>query len=247
MMTTSNKYTNEVVSSKYTYPKKYKGPKPIAEQVKAIATIFELNPKEALEFAKKLPTLPEGAEGWFAIPKVFAIAKKHFNTITDLTDPEGRYCKAVKLVHEKLGQRRDFINYLGEIVPSKLRQHARTVSFLKRLEAEQAGDILIIAAQCGMRHRGKSVRRARETFVSNEFGLCPFIVGCIALIHPELYVGDWEIEADCAGGEYSLKRNDIFLGSTIYRVMDGVLGPAAGLVSEADKNHGSATGFVTQV
>jgi hypothetical protein len=48
----TNQYANEVVSSNYTYPKEYKGPKPIAEQVNTIATMFGLDPTQALEFAK---------------------------------------------------------------------------------------------------------------------------------------------------------------------------------------------------
>ena len=74
----TNQYANEVASSSYTYPKEYKGPKPIAGQIQAIVDIFGLEPKEAMEFAKNLPTLPEGAEGWFAVPRVSAMAKKFF-------------------------------------------------------------------------------------------------------------------------------------------------------------------------
>ncbi len=37
----------------------------------------------------------------------------------------------------------------------------------------QPGDILIIAAQLGMSHRGRSVRLAREVFVANEWFRCP--------------------------------------------------------------------------
>jgi hypothetical protein len=68
-MTTTNQYANEVVSSNYTYPKEYKM-KLIEEQVKFIAEKFGLDPTSALEFIKTLPALPDGAEGWFAIPKV---------------------------------------------------------------------------------------------------------------------------------------------------------------------------------
>ena len=91
----TNQYANEVVSSSYSYPKEYKGPKSIVEQVKTIAELFGLDPTAALEFAKNLPELPEGAEGWFAIPKVPAVAKKHFSSITDSGE---QYCEAVKLV-----------------------------------------------------------------------------------------------------------------------------------------------------
>src|SRR5262245_20790303 len=70
----SDRHADEEVRSSYMYPKEYKGPKPIADQIKAVATIFGLDPTQALEYAKNLPALPEGAEGCFAVPSVDAIA-----------------------------------------------------------------------------------------------------------------------------------------------------------------------------
>ncbi len=240
----TNQYANEVVSSNYTYPKEYKGPKPIAEQVQTIASMFGLDPTQALEFSKNLPTLPEGAEGWFAIPKVSAVGKKQFPAITNKAE---QYCEAVKLVHTKLADGRSFYNYRnGEIVPSKLRQHARTVDFLEHLEAEQQGDILIIAVQYGMRHRGKSVRRARETFASNEFGLGAFTIGCMALVHPERYVRWEELDTDCAGDEFAPDAVGGFSGSPFFSFNDGGLGFFADGVSLAYVRYGSVSAFVPQ-
>ena len=91
----------------------------------------------------------------------------------------------------------------GEIDTAHLRQHSRTVEALAKLAETQTGDILIIAVQYGMRHRGKSVRRARETFASNEFGLGAFAIGCMALVHPERYVRWEELDTDCAGDEFA--------------------------------------------
>jgi hypothetical protein len=241
----TNQYESEVVSSNYTYPKEYKGPKPIREQVQTIATMFGLDPTQALEFAKNLPTLPQGAEGWFAIPKVSLVATKQFPAITDKAE---QYCEAVKLVHTKLAESRSFTNYRnGEIVPSKLRQHARTVDFLEHLESEQQGDILIIAVQYGMRHRGKSVRRARETFASNEFGLGAFAIGCMALVHPERYVRWEELDTDCAGDEFIPDAGGAFSGAPLFGFHDGVLGFGAGGVSHADGRFGTVSGFAPQV
>lgn len=239
-----NQYESEVVSSNYTYPKKYKGPKPIAEQVKTIATMFGLDPKAALEFAKNLPTLPEGSEGWFAIPKVSAVATKQFPAITDKAE---QYCEAVNLVHTKLADSRSFYNYRnGEIVPNRLRQHARTMKFLEHLEVEQQGDILIIAVQYGMRHRGKSVRRARETFAINEFGLGCFATGCMALVHPERYVRLEELDTDCAGDEFAPVADGVFSKIPIFAFLGGELGFSAGNVSDARVGYGSVSGFVRE-
>lgn len=242
---TTNQYESEVVSSKYTYPKEYQGPKPIRDQVKTIATMFELDPTQVLEFAKNLPTLPEGSEGWFAIPKVSAVATKHFPAITDKAE---QYCEAVKFVHTKLADSRSFTNYRnGEIVPSKLRQHARTVEYLSHLEAEQQGDILIIPVQYGMRHRGKSVRRARETFASNEFGLGCFAIGCMALVHPERYVRSKELDTDCAGDEFASVADGVFSEApTLHFNYEGMVVFNACYVPVVSNFYGSVSGFVPQ-
>ncbi len=240
----TNQYANEVASSNYTYPKEYKGPKPIAKQVKTVATMFGLDPTQALEFAKNLPTLPEGSEGWFAIPKVSVVATKQFPAITD---KDKQYYEAVKLVQTKLADSRSFTNYRNsEIVPSELRQHARTVVLLEKLEAEQQGDILIIAVQYGMRHRGKSVRRARETFASNEFGLDSFAIGCMALIHPKRYVHLKELATDCAGDEFDPLEHGDFSFSPIFHFNGDMLEFSTRDVSYVYSDCGSVSAFVPQ-
>ena len=92
--------------------------------------------------------------------------------------------------------------------PNRLRQHERTVAMWKKLGDEQSGyDLLVVPAQFGRRHRGRSVRRARGVFASNEFGLGAFAIGCMLLTHPErltdyddLWIDLW---IDCPGDEYS--------------------------------------------
>ncbi len=207
-LSVSDQYANEEVRSNYTYPKEYKGPKPINDQIKAIAKIFGLDPSHALEFAKTLPELPNGAEGWFAIPSVDALAAKHF---PEVTDPIQKYCQAVQLVHTKIADSRSFYNYReGQITPAQLRVHARTAHALDLIAEAQKGDILIVAAQLGMRHRGKSVRRAREVFVANEFGLGSLAVGSIVLTHPERLVRWEELDMDCSGDEFQSLCRDCF-------------------------------------
>jgi len=73
----SDQYANEEVRSAYGYPRKHKGPKEIKEQIKALAKIFGLDSSHALEYANNLPQFPNGAEGWFAIPRWEKVAKTY--------------------------------------------------------------------------------------------------------------------------------------------------------------------------
>ena len=240
----SNQYANEEVRSSYTYPKEYKGPKPIVDQIKAIAKIFGLDPSQAIEFAKNLPALPEGAEGWFAIPSVDALAKKHF---PEVTDPVQKDCQAVQLVHAKIAASRSFYNYReGQITPAQLRVHARTAHALDLIAETQKGDILIVAAQLGMRHRGKSVRRAREVFVANEFGLGSLAVGSIVLTHPERLIRWEELDMDCSGDEFSPDADGDFSSAPIFHFGDGKVKFGAYWYGGAREDCGSASAFLSQ-
>ena len=243
----TDQYANDVASSDYTYPKEYKGPKPIAEQVKTIATMFGLDPTAALAFAKNLPTLPVGAEGWFAIPKVSPIVTKEMPYITDKAE---QYCEGVMLVCTKLAKSRSFLNFIeGDIVPQKLRQHARTINFLENLEAEQTGDILIIAAQFGRCHRGKSVRRVRKILKSNEFGLGAFATGCMALIHPERYSDSSErnlFGTYCIGDDFDYSnRKGTFLDVPLFSYKNKLC-ISHNSISSFPCAYGSVSAFVPQ-
>lgn len=243
-LSVADKYKGEEVRVAYGYPKEYKGPKPIEEQIKAIAEIFNLDPAEALEYAKNLPALPSGAEGWFAVPSVDAVANKHFPEVTDSAE---EYCKVLELVHQKLAKSRSFYNYRdGEIDTDHVRVSTRTLEAMQKIVEEQKGDILIIAAQLGKRHGGRSVRRAREVFVSNEYGLTSVAVGSIALVHPERFVRWEELDMDCAGDEWSPSADGDFSESPCFRFVGSLVWFATYYVSHAHAYYGSASGFSPQ-
>lgn len=240
----SNQFGDEEVGSTYTYPTEYTGPEPIGEQIGVIAEIFGLDPGHALEFAKNLPELPEGAEGWFAIPSVDALAAKHF---PEVTDPAEKYCRAVQLVHQKIAASRRFYNYReGQITPAQLRAHARTAHALESLAEVQKGDILIVAAQLGMRHRGRSVRRARAVFAGNEFGLGSLAGGSIVLTHPERLVRLKQLHMDCSGDEFSPAAAGQFEDTPYFGFRDDEVQFDTGWVGGAYEHYGSASGFLPQ-
>ena len=230
----SDQYADEEVESTYVYPKEYKGPRPIEEQIAALARILSLDPAQALAYAKTLPELPAGAEGWFAI-------------MTPPTDAE-KYCGAVQLLHEKIKASRAFYNYReGQIDKAHLRVHARTVQMMKTLAEQQPGGILIIAAQLGLRHRGRSTRRVREIFVQNEYGLGS-VAGCsIALTHPERFVRYEELDMDLPGDEFDHPDGDAPFGHAPYLCCSGgEVYFGARHVGDPHRYYGSGSGFVPQ-
>ena len=246
-ITAVDKYKDEEARSNYTYPKEYLGLKPIGEQVDIIAKAFGLSLGYTSEWIEKiLPTLtlPEGAEGWCALPSVDAVAKRHF---PEVTDPVDKYCRAVDMILELLGKSRRFYNYReGEMTPRQLRQHARTLHALDVIAETQKGDILIVPVQCGMRHRGRSIRRARECFTANEFGFGALHVGAIALTHPERYVRWEQLHTDCAGDEFAPDADGGFSESPLFRFNDVTLWFDARVVSNARGYYGSVSGFLPQ-
>ena len=239
-----NQYADEEVETQFDYPPEYAGPKPIDEQIKVLVEIFDLDSAQALEYAKNLPELPEGAEGWFAIPSVSALAKRFF---PEVADPAEQYCCAVQLVHEKLGDSRKFFNYRdGQITSEHLRVHTRTAQALDLIAEKQPGDIIVIAGQLGKLHAGESVRRARELFKANEFGLGALAVCSIALTHPERFVRWEQLHADCAGDEFGSNADGDFDKAPYLIFRGGGVGFNTDHVSNSNERFGAVSAFGPQ-
>jgi len=196
----SNQLVDEKAESNYAYPPEYKGPKPIEDQIRAIAKIFNLVPTKALEYAQHLPALPSGAEGWFAVPSVDALAKKRF---PEVEDPAEKYCRAVQFAFDKINSSRECYSWYDVPIDKEhLRITDRTARFMESIAQTQSGDVLIIAAQLGLRHRNRSVNLARNLFQTNEYGITTLSVLSIVLVHPERFASSEGLDIDCSGDEY---------------------------------------------
>lgn len=196
-LSVSNRFSDEEVESSCGYLSGYK-PKGITEQTNILRQLFP-----GIGFAdEKLAEqpLPANAEGWFAIPKWQSVAKT--------------YNEAVEKVLELIKKQRkgELYNWHeGELGAKYLRQHGRTAKKLETLADQQKGyDILVVAAQFGLRHRGRSVRRAREVFTANEFGLGAFEIGCMLLTHPKRLQNYDDLWIDCAGNKYAPVAGGVF-------------------------------------
>ena len=213
----TNQYADEEVESSYGYLSGYK-PKGITEQTNRLRELFP-----GIGYAnEKLAegALPENAEGWFAIPRWEKVAPT--------------YGEAVQKVLDIIKQTRNgaFYNYReGELGPNQLRQSAKVKSVFQKLGDEQKDyDILVVPAQFGIRHRGRSVRRAREVMNANECGLGAFAIGIMLLTHPERLQHYDDLWIDCAGDEFAPRAGGGFSESPYFRFLgDGVEFDARGV------------------
>jgi hypothetical protein len=193
--TASDKFKDEEVGSNRTYPPAYKV-RPVEAQVTALRKFFP-SLGSCMEKLARKPLL-EGAEDWFAIPRWEAVAPT--------------YNEAVEMAIAVLSTKRKFQNrIIGRLGPIYLRQGERSKLAKKILADQQQGnDILVVAGQAGMLHRGCSARRARIRMAGNEFGMGVFDVACILLTHPERLSTDETLMIDCGGDEYSVRGDYSF-------------------------------------
>ncbi len=243
----ANRYASEELKSNYAYPKGYAGPKPLSTQIDVLAKIFNLSLGYTIEFVEKvLPTLtlPEGAEGWFAIPSIDALAARFF---PEIKDPAERYCRATNLILEKIGASRKFYNYReGQLTTDRFRLSARTAHALNLLAEQQKGDIWIVGGQFGKRHAGRSVRRAREVMSGPEFGGYTLAAGSMLLTHPERLVSYNDLWMDVPDDEFDPGSDGSFDVAPDFRFGDGRVRFAACWVGLAFEFCGSVSLFLPQ-
>lgn len=229
----SNQFADEEVESNCVYPNGYKV-KGITEQTNILRQLFPGVGFADEKLADQL--FPPNAEGWFAIPRWQLVAKT--------------YNEAVQKVLDLIEKQRKgkFYNYREDRIGEQyLRQHERTAKKLQTLGNQQKGfDILVVATQFGLRHRGRSVRRAREVFMANEFGLGAFEIGCMILTHPERLQHYDDLWIDCVGDEFSPDADGFFHYAPDFSLDDGRVRFHTRWVSYADVHGGSASGFLSQ-
>jgi hypothetical protein len=193
--TATDKFKDEEVGSDRVYPSTYRV-RPIEAQVTELKKLFPGLGSCQEKLARR--QLPEGAEAWFAIPRWQALAST--------------YNQAVEMVLGILASKRRFSNrVVGRLSDTYLRQSERSKLAETILADQQQGnDILVVAAQAGMLHRGCSARRTRVSMAGNEFGMGIFSVVSMLLTHPERLSDSETLMIDCGGDEYSVRGDHTF-------------------------------------
>ncbi len=240
-LSVTDKFKDEEVSSKYGYLSGYKKPKDVSWQSNRLRELF---PGVGFHDEKLVQAdTPAGAEGQFAIPRWQTI-------VHHLPVERQTYGEAVQIVLDELKKayKGKFYNYReNEIGPDRLRQSAKSAAAWEQIgEAQKGFDILLVPAQFGLRHRGRSVRRAREVMESNEFGLGAFAVGIMLLLHADRLKHYDDLWIDCAGDEYHDPRNSgaPFDRAPFFHFRGDRLGFGTGWSDDAYDYCGSASGFL---
>jgi len=228
----SNQFADEEVESSYGYLSGYK-PKGITEQTKILRQLFSCVGFADEKLAEQ--PLPPNTEGWFAIPRWQSVAKTYNEAVQKMLDLIKQQCNGNFYNHRE-----------GRIGEQYLRQHERAAKKLQTLGDQQASfDIMVVAAQFGLRHRGRSVRRAREVLAGNEFGLGAFEIGCMIFTHPERLQHYGDLWINCAGNEYAPGEGGVFSLAPCFVFRDGGVKFGARWVGDACELYGSASAFLS--
>jgi len=242
-LSVSNQFADEEVESSYGYLSGYKPNRDQAievivadfeKQVGVLDELFNCGKRFNPDWIVRTHSLcPQWVEKFFASFDWHKIAPT--------------YGEAVQKVLDLIKQTRNgkFHNYReGKLGSQHLRQHSKMFQTIG--EEQKDHDILVVPAQFGLNHRGKSVRRAREVMSASEFGLGAFAIGVMLLTHPERLQNYNDLWIDCAGDEYAPGADDGFSFAPYFRFGDGEVKFGADWIGRPSGGYGSVSGFVPQ-
>jgi len=217
----------------------YQRPLPVRDQIDILRQHWpRLKPDPALKYAQEVyPTLqlPDWVEGPFAI-----ICPGYFSNIC------GEELEEVLNVLIQVRNGRPRRSRQGMWGPQHLRQSDRTQQALQQLmERQPNSDILISAAQFGVRHVGRSVLRAQEIFEPGEYGECSKNIGTMILTHSGRLRQEEDLSIDCPGDEYSPDADGVFPEKTQYRFYEGRVKFRTFPAEPASGGYGSVSAFLS--
>jgi len=210
------------VMEELIYPRCYH-PKDLWKQIEIINQFIPVETNENFIKNAMEACLPDGAEALFVIPKL----RSNYTRATS---------EALKIIEEK----RRFHCHV-EIERKKFCREEKTIKCLDILSRAQkdAGDIIIIPAQFGARHLGRSVNLVRKKMASNEFGLGAYEVAWMLITHNERENVINKVHMDCPGDTYSAIYSPYF--DYVQKWMEFAVRESKRSVYDT----GSVTGFLT--
>ena len=238
----SIRYAEEEVRSGYGYRSGYRKPVQISDQIDILRSHWpQLNPDGAIRYMKEVYLtlqLPDWVEGPFALIRPGFFSEKYGEELEEV----------FKALAKDLNGK--FVNYHeGQLGSDHLRQSAKTISaMVLAMEQQPDSDILILGEQFGIRHRGRSVRRACEVIqgTPGEFGEGTKNVGTMLLTNPSRLQHLDDLWIDCAGDEYAPDAVGGFGSAPYFVSSSGRVGFSTGGVSHVDGFYGAASGWSPQ-
>lgn len=184
-------------------------PAGIDEQIATLKTLFPVLAAEDvnMDFSQARDARQNGsfAENWFAIPNWRALAPNYREALVKVFG-------LIKNAHG--GVFHECTD--GRIGPENLQESAHKAQCIEKIAAHQGSQILLVPAQFGMLHRGRSVRRACALMDKSEFGLGAFEIGCMLLTHPKRLANEEDLWLDCAGDQWRPTNSGGFGGAPYF-------------------------------
>ncbi|OGY24149.1 MAG: hypothetical protein A2172_01225 [Candidatus Woykebacteria bacterium RBG_13_40_15] len=238
-------FWNEEIESSQGYPDGYRF-KSAAGKLLALQSLHLLGTDDYGSHVKELAThyarnMPKGAEELLVCPK--PSRAKEWGLTYSYNLP---LSSALIILDRAIKPR--FQNWwkdeqLGDT--EMLRLTDKTAAALDKLEAETPGDYLVIPVQMGMRHRGRSARRAVACFAENEFGLGPLEVAYYLASCPERFVMWYDLGIICAGAECKDSPKGEFDGCPAFNEHQDRINLRYRRADEYSDLYGVATGFLS--
>jgi hypothetical protein len=213
--------------------------KPIAQQINRLRELLPGLGSADEKLADK--PLPQGAEGYFAIPRWEAVASSY----------EAALDKVFTLIHDNLKwdvwdktrEGRLFNFRTGKAGQQYLRENEKAAVQWKSLcEAQKGYDILVVPAQFGLKYAGCSLQYAKSHMDAGEFGLNAFSVGVMLLTHRRRVLEYDDLWMFCPGDEYSLNGDGRFEAAPLYFFGNGMM--EFDVINHQYNRCGSVSGFV---
>jgi len=198
----NQRFIYEEVVTHRNYPLNHR-PLSIVEQIEILCQYWPmLNADAAIRYARQVwPSLetPDWVEGPFALIRPGFFSEVYTDEITEVFRvlSETAYCRFNDQLKGRRGQ-------------EHLRQSQHDAHALQVIARQQNSDILIVGAQFGLRHRGRSARRALAVMDRCEFGIGVKDAATMLLTHPSRLNGPDYLWLECPGDEYSFGANTTF-------------------------------------
>ena len=241
-------YIDGDVESDYGNYAEYKPKEDLDRQIEILKIIRpglgETDPEYLMKVKSGAVKLPKGGEKFFAIPNIWYKPGR---------DPRAYYEQNCRVALERVndyhrGQLEIFQEQNFSLV--YLRQTERAVAEFQKLSQYQGHPgILIVAAQFGLRHLGRSFCRARVVIgdTYGEFGLGLFAVCNMLLTHPERFRSSEVLSIGCVGDICNIMGADVpFEAAPHFFFHDGYPVVDGSGTSDVNGNYGSVSGFHTE-